>query len=61
MKTCAVIVLDFSKPHELMNQAKKWIKTLRDFVLKIRSELDMQTQEEMTQKIVENFKMYTAP
>jgi hypothetical protein len=56
--TCAVIVLDFDQPWEMMNALQRWMSTLGDTILDIIKTLPSSAQDQMKQKItnyVKNF------
>ena len=56
--TCAVIVLDFDQPWEMMNALQRWMSTLGDTILDIIKTLPSSAQDQIKQKItnyVKNF------
>ena len=56
--TCAVIVLDFDQPWEMMNALQRWMSTLGDTILDIMKTLPSSAQDLMKEKIthyVKNF------
>lgn len=57
----AVIVLDLDTPWELMNQLKKWIKTLQQALFNLLPQMEPGMYEKMKTKLEEYIKTFEDP
>lgn len=58
---CAVIVLDLAEPWELMNQLRKWLKALQQWLFGKLEHLERGQYEKMKNQLINHWKLYEEP
>jgi Dynein light intermediate chain (DLIC) len=56
--TCALIVLDFDQPWEMMNALQRWMEALREAILEIMKLLKSSEQDKMKDRLMRYVKNY---
>lgn len=56
--TCAIIVLDFDQPWEMMNALTRWLSVLSESVLDLMKTLPLATQDKMKERVSQYIKNY---
>jgi hypothetical protein len=56
--TCALIVLDFDQPWEMMNALQRWMEALRETVLDLMKLLKSSEQDKMKDRLTRYVKNY---
>ncbi len=61
LSMCAMIVLDFEEPWEMMNSLHKWLSVLSETVFALQPDLPLEVQNQMKEHIANYIKTYEEP
>lgn len=60
-QTCAIIMLDFDQPWEMMNALQRWMSALQETIFQLMPKLPLQLQDRIKSKLTTYVKTYEDP
>ena len=59
--TFAIIMPDMAEPWDIMNQCERWMKVLKESILKLTPKLELKTLEKLRERIIDLHKTFEEP